>query len=78
MEYYYENPLFENFNIDIKKGKTAFVGESGSGKSTIVGLILRFYDPVSGNINIKIGDKNIDLTTLNLNEYRDKIGYVGQ
>lgn len=78
MEYYYENPLFQNFKLEIKKGKTAFVGESGSGKSTLVGLMLRFYDPVSGSISLKVGDKKIDLKSLNLDDFRNSIGYVGQ
>jgi ATP-binding cassette subfamily B (MDR/TAP) protein 1 len=78
MQYYYENPLFENFELKIKRGKTAFVGESGCGKSTLVSLIMRYYDPVSGSINLHIGDRMVDLKTLNLNDYREKIGYVGQ
>lgn len=78
MEYYYENPLFRDFSLDIKKGKTAFVGESGSGKSTLVGLILRFYDPVSGSISVQLGDKDVNLKNLDTLDYRDKIGYVGQ
>lgn len=38
--------VFKGLNFKIKKGeKIAFVGESGSGKSTILGLLLRFYEP---------------------------------
>lgn len=54
------------------------MGESGSGKSTVVGLILRFYDPVSGRINIKMENQQSDLKNLDLFDYREKIGYVGQ
>jgi ABC-type multidrug transport system fused ATPase/permease subunit len=41
--------------LKIKAGETvALVGESGSGKSTIVSLILRFYDPAAGEVCSKI------------------------
>ncbi len=39
---------------------------------------MRYYDPVSGSINLHVGDRKIDLKSLDLNEYREKIGYVGQ
>ena len=71
----FDTPLFENFNLTIKRGKTAFVGESGSGKSTIVNMLLRFYDPISGSI--RINDKTL-YTDLDLLELRETIGYVGQ
>jgi ATP-binding cassette subfamily B (MDR/TAP) protein 1 len=70
--------LFDKFELKIKRGKTAFVGESGCGKSTLVSLIMRYYDPVSGIINLNVSDRMIDLKTLDLNDYREKIGYVGQ
>ena len=70
VQYYYEKPLFEGFELQIKRGKTAFVGESGCGKSTLVSLILRYYDPVSGTINLHVGDRKVDLKTLDLTEYR--------
>jgi ATP-binding cassette subfamily B protein len=53
-----------NFSLDIKQGDTiALVGPSGSGKTTIFQLLLRFYDPTSGTI--QIGDVNIKDTALN-------------
>ncbi|CAG8743078.1 19510_t:CDS:2, partial [Gigaspora rosea] len=43
--------ILNNISLDIKPGSTvAIIGSSGSGKSTIVSLILRFYDPLSGSI----------------------------
>ncbi|CAI5755572.1 unnamed protein product [Candida verbasci] len=70
-----EGHIFSNFNLHIKQGENVcIVGPSGSGKSTISQLLLRFYDPISGSI--QIGDKFID--KLNLNSYRSHLGYVQQ
>ncbi len=65
----------KNISFEVNKGKTlAIVGKTGSGKSTIASLIGRFYDPTSGNIEIE----NVNLKDINLNDYRQKIGYVPQ
>ena len=67
--------VFDEFNLDIERGSTvALVGPSGGGKSTTVGLIERFYDPLSGTVEYE----GIDIKTLNVHWYRDQIGYVGQ
>lgn len=52
--YYIKNifQVLNNLNFTIKPGQTvALVGSSGAGKSTIVGLLLRFYDPEAGQVN---------------------------
>lgn len=50
--------VLDNININFKRGQvTALVGESGSGKSSVIQLLMRFYDPKSGEI--LINDKNL-------------------
>ncbi|KAG8377946.1 hypothetical protein BUALT_Bualt08G0086700 [Buddleja alternifolia] len=67
--------VFDNLNLEMSKGKSmAIVGQSGSGKSTIISLLLRFYDPTSGVILID----GFDITTLNLKSLRSRIGLVQQ
>ena len=53
---------------------SALVGESGCGKSTIVQLLLRYYDTKSGNILVN----NSKITEIDMSSYRQKIGFVGQ
>lgn len=44
--------ILNNLNLTIEPGKTvALVGSSGAGKSTIIGLLLRFYDSEAGEVN---------------------------
>ncbi len=65
----------QHFTLHIKKGdKILLLGRTGSGKSTIAQLLLRFYDPTIGNIQIGGNDiKNIELKSL-----REQISYVQQ
>lgn len=62
--------VLENVNIDIKKGeRIAIIGKSGTGKSTFAKLLMRFWDPGSGEI--KVGGVNlrtIATNTLRANE----------
>lgn len=45
--------IFKDFDLRVHAGKTmALVGQSGSGKSSVISLILRFYDPLAGRIMI--------------------------
>ena len=74
---YKKNDHFSLVNMDfeIPVGKTtALVGESGAGKSTIVNLLLRFYDPQDGKILID----GKPLSELKLASYRQRIGVVSQ
>lgn len=62
-------------SIRIMKGKTtAFVGLSGAGKSTIINLILRFYDPTEGAIYVD----DVPLQQLDLASWRRSIAVVSQ
>ncbi len=55
-------------------GKTvALVGSSGSGKSTVVALIERFYDPLSGSVRLD----GVDIRTLKLSWLRSQVGRMG-
>jgi ATP-binding cassette, subfamily B (MDR/TAP), member 1 len=70
-----ESLVLKNVNLEIKKGSTlALVGFSGSGKSTVIQMLLRFYDPVSGTISMN-GE---NLVNLNVRKWRSLIGWVGQ
>jgi ABC-type multidrug transport system fused ATPase/permease subunit len=72
---YEEIPVITNASVKINKTKKiAFVGSSGSGKSTMLDLIIRFYDPVEGEI--LIDGKNI--RNIKLDSYRSLFGIVAQ
>ncbi|MEG8099472.1 ABC transporter ATP-binding protein [Candidatus Liberibacter brunswickensis] len=67
--------VLKNINFTVLPGQTiALVGNSGAGKTSIFSLILRFYDPSSGNIKLE----GIDLTDLSLEEIRRSITWVPQ
>lgn len=61
-----DTPIFENLNVVINPGQTvALVGASGAGKSTFAGLLLRFFNPQQGTINVDGNDiKSVSLTSL--------------
>ena len=70
-----QNNLFENFSLNIPAGKkVAIVGPTGSGKSTIVNLILRFFDPDTGEI--LIDGQNI--RNINIDSLRGSVSLVSQ
>ena len=67
--------ILKNISFKIKKGDTlAIIGSTGSGKSTIVNLIMRFYDVTSGEILID----GINIKDYKLEDLYDKLGYVPQ
>ncbi|MCM1259790.1 MAG: ABC transporter ATP-binding protein/permease [Prevotella sp.] len=61
-----EKPLITDFNLTIEKGqKVAIVGPTGCGKTTMINLLLRYYDPVSGGIYID-GENTLHIQKENL------------
>ncbi len=72
---YNTESVLKNVSFKIASGeKAAFVGETGVGKSTIASLLLRFYDPVEGEISIN----GINIMDFKLSSLRKNIGYVSQ
>jgi len=64
-----------NLNLQIRQGESvAFVGRSGAGKTTIVKLLMRFYDPQEGSLTID----GVDLKKMKKNHLRSFIGIVPQ
>ncbi|CAN7040240.1 unnamed protein product [Brassica oleracea var. botrytis] len=67
--------IFRDFDLTVPYGKSmALVGQSGSGKSSVLSLILRFYDPTAGTIMID----GQDIKTLKLKSLRRHVGLVQQ
>lgn len=61
-----EKPLIENFTLTINHGeKIAIVGPTGCGKTTMINLLLRYYDPISGGIYID-GENTLNISKTNL------------
>jgi len=65
----------KGINLSIKRGeKVAVIGKTGCGKTTLAELLLRAYDPTSGEIFVD-GEK---LDSINLNDFREQTAYVPQ
>ncbi len=70
-----EKPLIRDFNLSVGVGeRIAIVGPTGCGKTTLINLIMRFYDPVSGKIEFS----GTDTKTMSRSYLRQNIGMVLQ
>jgi len=68
-------PVLQDISFTINAGeKVAFVGSSGSGKSTMLDVVLRFYDPQHGTVRV-FGQ---DIRAVDLDQYRRLFGVVSQ
>lgn len=70
-----EHEVLHGIDLDLKRGNTyAFVGSSGAGKTTIINLILRFYDVTIGSITVD----GIDIRDMRVHDLRRNISIVPQ
>jgi len=72
---FHDKKLFQNFYLTIKKNeKIAILGQSGNGKSTLIKIIMGYYNIPNNTIFID----NIDINEFDLNDLRHQISYVSQ
>ncbi|HEX7475857.1 MAG TPA: ATP-binding cassette domain-containing protein, partial [Dehalococcoidales bacterium] len=70
-----EEDVLKHISFTAKPGETtAFIGSTGSGKSTLVNMIMRFYDVCEGEVMVD----GTDVRNVSQHDLRDKIGYVPQ
>jgi len=73
--YVKDKPLIEDFNLNVKRGQmVAIVGPTGCGKTTLINLLMRFYDTDDGRICVD----GKDITTMSRQEHRKRFGMVLQ
>lgn len=73
--YSFKKPLIENFNLEVEPGQMiAIVGPTGAGKTTLINLLMRFYDVNQGAIKVD----GIDIRDLSRQDYRSQFGMVLQ
>jgi ATP-binding cassette subfamily B multidrug efflux pump len=74
-EYVKNEPVLKNISFSIKAGETlAVVGPTGSGKTSMINLIIRFYDPTSGRVLFN----GVDIKEKHINDLRAKMALVMQ
>ncbi|MBF6626768.1 ABC transporter ATP-binding protein [Aerococcaceae bacterium zg-BR9] len=74
-QYKADEPLIQNFNVDVQPGEmVAIVGPTGAGKTTMINLLMRFYDVTGGAIKVD----GIDIRDLPRQAYREQFGMVLQ
>ena len=70
-----DKPLIEHLNLHVNPGeKVAIVGPTGGGKTTIVNILMRFYDPLSGKVLVDTKD----ISTMSRSDVRELFGMVLQ
>ncbi|EAL2201273.1 ABC transporter ATP-binding protein [Campylobacter coli] len=78
VDFAYENPyksVLKDINFEFNKGEIlAFVGTSGGGKSSIINLLMRFYDKQKGEILLN----DLDISEFSIESLHDRIGLVTQ
>ena len=74
-QYVADKPLISDFNLEVNPGEmVAIVGPTGAGKSTIINLLMRFYDVTAGSISVD----GHDIRNLSRQDYRKQFGMVLQ
>ncbi|MBZ2039640.1 ABC transporter family protein [Streptococcus sanguinis] len=74
-QYVADKPLIRNFNLEVKPGEmVAIVGPTGAGKTTLINLLMRFYDVTKGAITVD----GHDIRQLSRQDYRKQFGMVLQ
>ena len=74
-QYVADKPLIRNFNLEVKPGEmVAIVGPTGAGKTTLINLLMRFYDVTKGAITVD----GHDIRHLSRQDYRKQFGMVLQ
>lgn len=74
-QYIEDKPLIRDFNLEVEPGEmVAIVGPTGAGKTTLINLLMRFYDVTEGVIKVD----GHDIRNLSRQEYRKQFGMVLQ